>query len=151
VRIPDIKYTFWVFSEVFYFIEINKGQYNRGSYSLNIFFSYRKVFSNGEALTQLINRIQGCFIFSKFDCKSGFWLVKMHPDSIEWTTFTCPQGHYEWLVMSFGFKNAPSVFQRKIDDIFRKHSEFVLVNIDDILVFSKNKQDHIGHLQVVFA
>ena len=52
--------------------------------------------------TILINKIQNYKIFSKFDLKSGFWQVKMHPDSIEWTTFTCSEGHYEWLVMPFG-------------------------------------------------
>lgn len=100
---------------------------------------------------QLINRIQGCSIFSKFDCKSGFYQVKMHQDSIEWTAFTCPQGHYEWLVMPFGLKNAPSIFQRRMDSIFEKHRKFVIVYIDDILVFSKSKEEHISHLKIVFS
>ena len=74
----------------------------------------------------------------------------MHPDSIPWTTFSCPKGHFEWLVMPFGLKNAPSVFQRKMNNIFRDNDSFVVVYIDDILVFSKNKKKHIGHLQIVF-
>ena len=64
--------------------------------------------------TELINRIQGKTVFSKFDCKSGYWQIKMHPDSIEWTAFTCPEGHFEWLVMSFGLKTAPPIFKRKM-------------------------------------
>ena len=72
----------------------------------------------------------------------------MHPDSIPWTAFSCPERHFEWLVMTFDLKNAPSVFQRKIDNIFRDNDSFVAVYIDDILVFSKNKK-HIGHLQIV--
>ena len=100
---------------------------------------------------QLINGIQNCNIFSKFDCKSGFWQVKMHPESIEWTAFTCPEGHFEWLVMPFGLKNAPSVFQRKMDQIFLKYKKFVIVYIDDILVFCKSKKEHLGHLQIVFS
>ncbi|KAL4579631.1 hypothetical protein LXL04_015785 [Taraxacum kok-saghyz] len=99
----------------------------------------------------LINRIQNCKIFSKFDLKSGFWQIKMHPNSIEWTAFTCPEGHFEWLVMSFGLKNAPSIFQRKMEDIFNKHKDFAIVYIDDILVFSKNRQEHRGHLQIIFS
>ena len=45
--------------------------------------------------SELINDIQESKIFSKFDCKSGFWQIKIHPDSIEWTAFICPLGHYE--------------------------------------------------------
>ena len=51
--------------------------------------------------------------------------------------------------MPFGLKNAPSIFQRKIDDIFKESDSFVVVYIDDILVFSKNKKKHIGHLQII--
>ena len=94
----------------------------------------------------LLGKIKDCTIFSKFDCKSGFWKVKMHPDSIPWTTFSCPEGHFEWLVMPFGLKNAPSIFQRKMDNIFRDNDSFVAVYINDILVFSKNKKQHIEHL-----
>lgn len=54
---------------------------------------------------KLINRIQNCRIYSKFDCQLGFWQVKMHPESVEWTAFSCPFGHFEWLVMLFGLKN----------------------------------------------
>ena len=62
---------------------------------------------------ELINSIQNSKIFSKFDCKSEFWQLKIHPDSIEWTAFTCPLGHYIWLVMPFKLKNAPSLLSKK--------------------------------------
>ena len=97
----------------------------------------------------LLGKIKDCTIFSKFDCKSGFLQVKMHPDSIHWTTFSCLEGHFEWLIMPFGLNNAPSIFRRKMDNIFRDNDSFVAVYIDDILVFSKNKKKHIGHLQIV--
>ncbi|GLT29446.1 hypothetical protein SLA2020_043150 [Shorea laevis] len=100
---------------------------------------------------QLINCIQNSEIFSKFDCKSGFWQIKMEKESIPWTAFTCPEGHFEWQVMPFGLKNAPSIFQKKMDQIFKKYPDFVLVYIDDILVFSKTETEHIKHLQVVFT
>ena len=60
----------------------------------------------------------------------------MEQKSIELTTFSCLKGHFEWLVMPFGLKNAPAIFQRKMDLIFKKYQKFVLVSIDDILVFS---------------
>ena len=47
----------------------------------------------------LLGKIKVCTTFSKFDCKSGFWQVKMHLDSIPWTVFSCPKWHFEWLVM----------------------------------------------------
>ena len=64
-------------------------------------------------INKKINNIEGSKIFSKFDCKSGFWQIKMHSDNTEWTAFTCPLGHYEWLVMPFGLENTPSVSQKK--------------------------------------
>ncbi|KAL4561928.1 hypothetical protein LXL04_034112 [Taraxacum kok-saghyz] len=59
----------------------------------------------------------------------------MHLNSIDWTAFTCPERHFEWLVMSFGLKNTTSIFQRKMKDIFNKHKDFAIVYIDDILIF----------------
>lgn len=80
----------------------------------------------------------------------GFHQVMMHPDSIEWTTFICPQGHYEWLVMPFGLKNTPAVFQRKMDQIFSKYTDFICVYIDDILIFSDDITQHVKHLLKFF-
>jgi len=97
-----------------------------------------------------INRIQGSKYFSKFDLKARFWQVKMVEESIEWTAFTCPQGHFEWLVMPLGLKNAPALFQRKMQNIFNKNQEFILVYIDDLLVFSKSYKEHIAHLETFF-
>ena len=97
-----------------------------------------------------INRIQGSKFFSKFDLKAGFWQVKMAEESIPWTAFTCPQGHYEWLVMPLGLKNAPALFQRKMQNIFNENQSFILVYVDDLLVFSKSYKEHIAHLEVFF-
>ena len=93
----------------------------------------------------LINSIQECRYFSQLDCKSGFWQVRLHEDSKPWTAFSFPCGLYEWNVMPFGLKNAPQIFQQMMDRIFGKYS-FILVYIDDILVFSKTLPEHIKHL-----
>ena len=75
----------------------------------------------------------------------------MYPDSISWAAFSVPQGKYEWLVMPFGYKNAPQVFQRRIYGIFRKYSDFCLVYIDDVLIASHTEEDHIEHLRIIIA
>lgn len=57
--------------------------------------------------TSLLHLVVGKRYFSKFDCKSGFWQIKMAKQSIPLTVFSTPNGHYEWLVMPFGLKNDP--------------------------------------------
>ena len=63
----------------------------------------------------------------------------MHPDSIRWTAFSCLEGHFKWLVMPFGLKNATSIFQGKMDNIFRENDLFVAVYIDDVKLVKKSK------------
>ncbi|XP_042380150.1 uncharacterized protein LOC121972563 [Zingiber officinale] len=75
--------------------------------------------------------------------------VSMHPESVPWTAFWVPDGLYEWLVMPFGLKNAPVVFQRKMDNCFKGTEDFIAVYIDDILVFSESEQEHRGHLKIL--
>ncbi|GJT48750.1 Orf y [Tanacetum coccineum] len=98
-------------------------------------------------INTIIKRIGGAKIFSKFDLKSGFHQVAMDEESIPWTTFLVTGGLHEWLVMPFGLKNAPAVFQRKMDKCFKGTESFIAVYIDDILVFSKNEKDHAKHLE----
>jgi hypothetical protein len=74
----------------------------------------------------------------------------MEEEFIPWTAFTCPQGHYEWLVKPLGLKNAPALFQRKMQNFFNENQEFVLVYIDDLLIFSKMYKEHIAHLDMFF-
>jgi hypothetical protein len=74
----------------------------------------------------------------------------MAEESIECRAFTCHQVHFEWLVMSLGLKNAPALFQRKIQNIFNENQEFILVYIDNLLIFSKSYKEHIPHLETFF-
>ena len=96
----------------------------------------------------LINLARGKNYYSKFDCKSGFWQIKMDNDNIPITAFSTPRGYYEWIVMPFGLKNAPQVFQRKMDKIFSDYSSFIIVYIDDMLICSYNEKDHEKHLDI---
>ena len=93
----------------------------------------------------LIHKTRNCKWHSKFDCKSGFYQIKMAENSKALTTFSTRQGHYEWNVLPFGLKNAPQIFQRKMDNIFRDY-DFIHVYVDDMLIFSPTKKQHLDHL-----
>ena len=76
------------------------------------------------------------------DCKSGYWQTKMDEGSIPLTAFSALQGHYKWILMPFGLKSTPQIFQSRIDNIFKDLNHCFLVYIDDILVFSKTIEQH---------
>jgi len=95
----------------------------------------------------LLNRLYNAKIFSKFDMKSGFWQIQIvEPDRYK-TAFIVPFGHCEWNVMPFGLKNAPFEFQNIMNDIFNSYTSFIIVYIDDVLVFSNTIDQHFEHLQ----
>ena len=96
--------------------------------------------------SNLFQRINGCVIFSKFDLKSGFYQIGIKAEDRYKTTFVVPHGQYQWKVLPFGINNAPSEFQKRMEDIFRE-KHWALVFIDDILICSKNLQEHLKHLQ----
>ena len=94
----------------------------------------------------LINLVKNRKFFSKFDCKSGFWQIKMEKTSIKYTDFSTSQGFYEWIVMPFGLKNVRRIFQRRMDDVFKYLNSFLVVYVDDILISSDTLQEHRVHL-----
>ncbi|KAL2237838.1 UNVERIFIED_CONTAM: putative enzymatic polyprotein [Sesamum indicum] len=79
----------------------------------------------------------------------GF-LIKMENESKKFTAFSTPQGQYIWNVLPMGLANAPQIFQRKMDNLFKDYFEFMFVYIDDILIASKNMKEHIKHLEIFF-
>nr|QJC63601.1 polyprotein [Cacao swollen shoot virus] len=121
-------------------------------------FNYKRLNDNTEkdqyslpGIQTILKRVGNKKIFSKFDLKSGFHQVAMAKESIPWTAFWVPQGLYEWLVMPFGLKNAPAVFQRKMDQCFKGTEEFIAVYIDDILVFSETMAEHTKHIGIMLT
>ncbi|KAG8489635.1 hypothetical protein CXB51_017679 [Gossypium anomalum] len=81
-------------------------------------------------------------VFSKFDLKAGFWQLGIHPEDRPKTRFGIPNGHFQWKVMSFGLKTAPSLFQKAMIKIFHPLMKNALVYIDDVLLYSKDADSH---------
>ena len=100
----------------------------------------------------IFDQLAGAKVFSKIDLGSGYHQIKIKPEDIPKTAFTTRYGLYEYLVMSFGLTNAPAHFMYLMNSVFMPElDKFVVVFIDDILVYSKNKTEHAGHLRIVLT
>ena len=102
-------------------------------------------------ITDLLDKLGRCNYFTTLDLASGFHQIEMHPDDVEKTAFNTENGHYEFLRMPFGLKNAPSTFQRVMDDVLRGlQNQICLVYLDDIIIFATSLQEHLERLRLVF-
>ncbi|WVZ70579.1 hypothetical protein U9M48_019234 [Paspalum notatum var. saurae] len=100
----------------------------------------------------LFDQLAGAKFFSKIDLRSGYYQIKIREEDIPKTAFSTRYGLYEYLVMSFGLTNAPAFFMYMMNLVFMNELDmFVVVFIDDILIYSKGEKEHEEHLRIVLA
>jgi hypothetical protein len=101
-------------------------------------------------IDDLFYQLKGVCVFSKIDLGSGYHQLKIRASDIPKTTFITQYGLYEYTVMLFGLTNARAYFMYLMNKVFMEYlDKFVVVFIDDILIFSKNEEEHDEHLRLV--
>ncbi len=101
-------------------------------------------------IDDLFDQLQGAQVFSSMDLQSAYYQVRLKPEDVPKTLFTTPRGLYEYTVLCFGLTNAPSTFQAVMNDVLKEViGKFVLVYLDDIVIYSKNAEEHVEHIRIV--
>jgi hypothetical protein len=101
-------------------------------------------------IEDLFDQLRGASVFSKIDLRSGYHQLRIWPSDIPKTTFITKYGLYEYTIMSFGLTNALAFFMNLMNSAFMDYlDKFVVVFIDDILIYSQSEEEHVDHLKMV--
>ena len=103
-------------------------------------------------MNDLFDQLAGAVVFSKMDLRGGYHQIKIPKEDVPKIAFKTRCGLYEYTVMSFGLTNAPATFMRLMNSVFMEYlDKFVVVYIDDILIYSKSEEEHAEHLRLVLT
>ena len=101
-------------------------------------------------IDEMFDQLKGAKYFTKIDLRSGYHQIRLSEESIPMTAFRTRYGHFEYLVLPFGLTNAPATFMTVMNEIFKDYLDvFVIIYIDDILVYSKTWKDHLQHVKKI--
>ena len=101
-------------------------------------------------MDEVLARIQGCRYLTRLDIIAAFNKLRMHPDSEDYTTFVTSLGSYKYRVLPFGLTNGPATYQHYMNDVlFDYLNDFCQAYLDDILIYSKSKEEHVAHVRKV--
>ncbi|KAA3488005.1 DNA/RNA polymerases superfamily protein [Gossypium australe] len=101
-------------------------------------------------INDLFDQLKGATVFSKIDLRSGYYQLRVKDSDVPKAAFQTRYGHYKFFVMPFGLTNVPTVFMDLMNRIFRPYlDKFIIVFIDDILIYSRHENEHVGHLRKV--
>lgn len=132
--------------------------YKKGEGKTRLCVDYRRINAitktDSEPLPRidwLLDRLVNARYFSTLDLASGYWHIPLHPSDTEKLAFVTNQGLYEWVVLPFGYKNAPAQFARVLRRILDKHKiNFATNYFDDFIVYSNSYAEHMEHLKTIF-
>ncbi|KAF5458457.1 hypothetical protein F2P56_022484 [Juglans regia] len=103
-------------------------------------------------IDDLLDQLQGASVFPKIDLRLGYHQLMVREQDVLKTAFKTRYGHYEFLVMLFGLTNAPATFMDMMNRVFRPYLDsFVVMLIDEILIYSKSEEEHQRHLNLALT
>ncbi|GKB77335.1 putative reverse transcriptase domain-containing protein, partial [Tanacetum coccineum] len=148
-RLKDVP-TVWDFPEVFPKDLPRLLPVRQVEFQIYLVLAYCKESIPNPRIDDLFDQLQGSRVYSKIDLRSGYHQLRVRDEDIPKMAFRTRYGHYEFQVIPFGLTNAPAVFMDLMNRVCKPYlDKFVIVFIDDILIYSKSKEEHVEQLKLI--